>query len=126
MLEEKGRRLLVKAALIEIALGQQPGLFGETYPFDFSETAVTGLRRHKYPFGPLIKLVNAAGLKPSATDDFFLSLQNLSIERLKQKFGEARAQAEELVTQIQTHRAKYVGAPSEVTFSVEEALYGLE
>jgi hypothetical protein len=126
MLQERGRRLLIQAALVEIALGQQPAMLGETYPYEFSETAVTGLRRHKYPFGPLLKLVNAADLRPSPTDDFYVRIQNLRAEHLRQRFGELRDRAGELVTHIQAHRAIRSTAGPLETEAVEEAIYELQ
>ncbi|MCK4316349.1 MAG: hypothetical protein KAX24_11310, partial [Anaerolineae bacterium] len=53
-LEARAARLLLDAALVELALGQQPDLFGqETYPGAFEEAAVIGLKRHGYPWAPL-------------------------------------------------------------------------
>lgn len=97
---EKGRQLLLHAALIEIALGQQPELFGAAYPYEFSETAVTGLKRHKHPYAPLLRLVSPIEARPSPTDPYYLRVQNQSAEALKQKFAALTAQADDLITAI--------------------------
>jgi hypothetical protein len=49
-LQARARRLLLKGALVEIALGQQRTLFSEeNYPYNFDESAIIGLKRHKSP-----------------------------------------------------------------------------
>ncbi|HFE66193.1 MAG TPA: hypothetical protein ENJ93_02935, partial [Chloroflexi bacterium] len=90
VLQAKARRLLEKAALVEIALGQQRSLFeAENYPTSFSETAVSGLKRHKSPWSWL--LVAAAHgdtplPKPQRSDPFFEQIRNDSPEKLKALF----------------------------------------
>lgn len=99
-LEEQGRQLLLKAALIEIALGQKPDLFGESLPWEFSPKAVEGLRRHKFPFAPLLRLVAAHDLDPSPADPYLVSLQGDSPETLRRKFEQLKLQASALVEQL--------------------------
>ena len=89
-------RLLLDAALIEIAIGQQPDLFdGGTYPMAFDEKAVSGLRRHAYPWAPLLRLVwrEMPVRKPRATDSLFVTIQGEPPARLKQRFRRLAAQA---------------------------------
>jgi hypothetical protein len=62
---ERARTVLLHAALVEIALGQQPTLFDEPLPHEFSDQAIVGLGRHKYPFAPLLKLASAGNLNAS-------------------------------------------------------------
>jgi len=46
---------LLEAARLELALGQQRGMFGdETYPAAFDKGAGIGLKRHGYPWAPLL------------------------------------------------------------------------
>ena len=90
VLQAKARRLLEKAALVEIALGQQRSLFeAENYPTSFSETAVIGLKRHKSPWSWLL-VVAAYGdtplPKPQRSDPFFEQIRNDSPEKLKALF----------------------------------------
>ncbi len=99
-LEENGRQLLLHAALIEVALGQRPGMFGETLPWEFTEGAITGLRRHRYPFAPLLTLVDVSDLRPSRTDPYYQQLQNLRAEQLRRMFAEVKGEAQRLVKQL--------------------------
>ncbi|MFC1976108.1 helicase-related protein [Chloroflexota bacterium] len=97
-LQERARQTLLQAALIELAMGQQPDMFAqEVLPMAFTEAAVTGLKRHNYPFAPLLKLVDTAGLRPSPTDPFYVSIQGQSKESLKRQFVVQRDQAARLV-----------------------------
>jgi len=91
----KARSLLLRAALVEIALGQSRELFdGDAYPSEFSEQAVLGLQRHGFPWAPLLKLAYQPGLAPDPSDDFFQKIMGEKREtlvgRLNQLKGEAR------------------------------------
>ena len=97
-LEEQARQTLLQAALLELAMGQQPQLFvGEALPVAFTEEAVTGLKRHGYPFAPLLRLVNVDGLRPSPTDSFYAAVQGKSREALRGRFRALRDKASRLV-----------------------------
>jgi len=97
----QARELLLQAALVEIALGQRPALGEEGgYPAAFHNNAVVGLGRLGYPFGPLLKLVGAAGIEPRPADPFFGAIKNEPNERLRARFGTLRARAASLVTQL--------------------------
>ncbi|MBN1135457.1 MAG: DEAD/DEAH box helicase family protein [Anaerolineae bacterium] len=104
----RAARLLVDAALVELALGQQPTLLEQAeYPAAFDEAAVTGLRRHGYPWAPLLRIVQdylregghrAPPLQaPRPTDPFYLAIQSEPVERLKRHFETLRQRAERLV-----------------------------
>ncbi len=99
-LEERGRQLLLRAALVELALGQRPSMFDQPLPSAFSEQAVVGLKRHKYPFAPLLTLVGVTGLMPSPADPFYVSIQNESDEALRRRFDQLKGRAAELVKQL--------------------------
>jgi superfamily II DNA or RNA helicase len=97
-LEEQVRQTLLRAALAELAMGQQPQLFEkEALPVAFTEEAVTGLKRHGYPFAPLLRLVNVEGLRPSPTDPFYITVQGKSREALKGHFNALRVKTVRLV-----------------------------
>lgn len=97
-LEERGRQVLLQAALVELAMGQQPDLFEqEALPLAFTQAAVTGLKRHAYPFAPLLLLVKVDDLRPSPTDPFYLKIQGESRESLKRQFIVLRNRAAGLV-----------------------------
>jgi len=86
-LEAQAARLLVKAALVELALGQRPELFGDrSYPAAFDKAAVIGLKRHGYPWAPLVKIARPHIQPPRPTDPFYVEIQNESAERLRQRF----------------------------------------
>jgi superfamily II DNA or RNA helicase len=100
-LVERVRQVLLRAALVELALGQRPDLFrGAPLPWEFSEEAVRGLRRHKYPFAPLFHLVETAGLTPLPTDPYFIGCQSESVDVLRRRFEQLRLRAVELVKQL--------------------------
>ncbi|HQE91693.1 MAG TPA: helicase-related protein [Anaerolineae bacterium] len=89
-------RLVLDAALVELALGQQPGLLDQAgYPLAFDATAISGLRRHGYPWAPLLKIAGAhlTGRKPHPTDPFFTQIQGESPEQLKRRFKRLTDQA---------------------------------
>jgi hypothetical protein len=97
VLQAKARRLLEKAALVEIALGRQRSLFeAENYPTSFSETAVIGLRRHKSPWSWLLVAAaygDAPLPKPQRSDPFFEQICNDKPEKLKALFAQLTDEA---------------------------------
>lgn len=104
-LAAQARRLLLDAALIELALGQAPGLFGQSeYPAVFGEQAIQGLRRHRYPWAPLLKLTDTAGLRPNPTDPYYLGIQNQPAENLKRQFVALSEKASRLLKELSTVR----------------------
>ena len=97
-LQARACDVLLQAALVELAMAQQPELFAQTaLPLAFSEAAVTGLRRHGFPFAPLLKLVKTDGLRPSPTDPFYASLQGQPPEALRRRFQALKGEAAHLV-----------------------------
>lgn len=86
---------------MELALGQQPELFGDrSYPAAFDETAVIGLKRHGYPWAPLLKVARDHILSPRPTDPFFLEIQGEPADRLRRRFEALGQRAERLVEEI--------------------------
>jgi superfamily II DNA or RNA helicase len=109
--QEQGREVLVRAALVELAMAQQPELFGEeTLPTAFTEQAILGLRRHGYPFAPLLTLVPLDGTRPSPTDPWYVRIQGRSRESLRGHFSaledKAKGLVERLVEAKKEERAK--------------------
>ncbi len=96
-LEGRARRVLVEAALVEVALGQRPELFGQSYPQSFGPQAVHGLLRHGYPFAPLLRLVGQAGLEARADDPLWADIERLSVEQLRARWRRLIVEAEHLV-----------------------------
>jgi len=100
-LEEQARQVLLQAALVELAMGQQPDLFGgEALPVTFTEEAIIGLKRHGYPFAPLLRLVNVDDLRPSPTDPLYTAMQGRSREALRGRFKALQDKAAQLVTSL--------------------------
>ncbi len=100
-LRAQAARLLLDAALIELALGQQPDLFGEeAYPVAFSKAAVIGLKRHGYPWAPLLKIAQERIQAPRPTDPFFVEVQGQPADRLRQRFGSLTRRAEQLLERM--------------------------
>lgn len=93
----KARRLLVKAALVEIALGQQRDLFTvDVYPTSFDEEAIKGLRRHGMPWRQLLMIGYPATLHPDDSDPYWSAVQHLTSERLKERFQGLATEAKAL------------------------------
>jgi hypothetical protein len=80
----KAQALLLKAAMVEIALGMQPDMFdAESYPASFSEQAVLGLQRHRAPWAALLQKSFETGLSPVESDPYFQKIVGDSRESLK-------------------------------------------
>ncbi len=100
-LEEQGRELLVRAALVELAMAQQTEMFEEqALPTAFTEQAILGLKRHGYPFAPLLTLVPLDGTRPSPTDAWYVHIQGRSRESLQGHFSALEHQAKDLVERL--------------------------
>jgi hypothetical protein len=96
-LRAKAQRLLIKAALVEIALGQEQELFEEAaYPTSFDENAVKGLRRHDVPWTWMLKIGYEPGLRPAATDPYWVDIKILARDKLRERFRALTIQADEL------------------------------
>jgi hypothetical protein len=94
VLKARARELVLQAALVEIALGQRPSLFGEeSYPASFSETAVAGLQRHKSPWSWMLFYSGKPLPRLSESDPFFDQIHNASAEKLKAHFEDLTDQA---------------------------------
>ncbi len=94
----KARFLLLRAALVEIALGQSPNwIDGDVYPSEFNEHAVLGLQRHGYPWAPLLKLAYQPGLAPDPGDDFFAKIASEKREALVGRLNQLKGEAREAV-----------------------------
>ncbi len=101
----RAARLLLDAALVELALGQQPGLFDqEAYPAAFDGAAVIGLKRHGYPWAPLLKIARSCVQSPRPTDAFFVQIQNKAIGWLKRRFETLTQRAARLLQEFSRQR----------------------
>ena len=99
-LEEEGRQLLLRAILIELATARRQELWDEPSSVEFSEDAVLNLRRKRFPFAPLLALVNVEGLRPSPTDPFFLRIQGDTRESLERRMTSLKTQITEVVKEL--------------------------
>jgi len=94
----KARYLLLRAALVEIALGQNPNWIDDAvFPSEFNEQAVLGLQRHGFPWAPLLKLAYQPGLAPDPGDDFFSKIASEKREALIGRLNQLKGEARELV-----------------------------
>ncbi|MBN1262659.1 MAG: DEAD/DEAH box helicase family protein [Anaerolineae bacterium] len=99
----RAARLLLDAALVELALGQQPDLLGEgEYPLAFDEHAVSGLKRHGPPWSGLLKLTwsKMPFRRPRPTDPFFIEIQGHPPDLLRRQFSRFENQARHLIREI--------------------------
>jgi len=101
----KAQRLLIKAAFVEIALGQQRTLFdADVYPASFSEQAVTGLQRHGAPWRTLVHLAFETGLRPQEDDTFYLQIKSDSRESLRARFAQLTNEARQTAARLNAMR----------------------
>ena len=107
-LEERGRDILLRAARVELALGQQSELMGSDYPWEFGPGAIDGLRRHKYPWAPLLQLVEASDLSPAAADAYQQELAGEPPERLRRRFAALADDAKQLLRQLAEPRGEFI------------------
>ena len=96
-LKAKARRLLEKAALVELVLGQQQTLFSdENYPTSFNETAVLGLERHKTPWSWMLVIAAKPLPRLQHTDPFYAQIRNDKHDKLKVCFKQLTEEAQEI------------------------------
>lgn len=97
----RAQRLLVKAALVELALGQQgEWTEKEIYPSAFTEQAILGLRRRKFPWAPLIVLAYEDGMMPQAEDPYYLQIKDSNRESLKGRLAQLTEEARRSVQML--------------------------
>ncbi|MBI3990242.1 MAG: DEAD/DEAH box helicase family protein [candidate division NC10 bacterium] len=109
-LEEEGRQLLLKAALIDLAIARQQELWDEPSPAlslvegsaESSEDAVLNLRRKGFPFAPLLSLVSIEGLRPTPTDPFFVRIQGETRESLDRRMAALKPRIADVVKKLAT------------------------
>jgi superfamily II DNA or RNA helicase len=99
-LQERARDILLRAAHVELALGQQLELMGSDYPWEFGPGAIDGLRRHKYPWAPMLQLVDVSDLSPAAVDAYQQELAGEAPERLRRRFAALTDEANHLLRQL--------------------------
>lgn len=104
-LKERGRRLLLEAAYIDLILSSR----GETSPFPpnmetFSRDAVLALRRRKYPYAPMLHVVGTDRLEPSSTDPLYTELQGSSTDHLHERLREVEFRMKGLLAECPPDR----------------------
>lgn len=93
----KARRLLEQAALVEIALGRQQGLFNtEGFPTSFSEAAVGNLSRHRSPWSWMLYISGSPLPQPSENDSYWATIQNEASNALRNEFAALTAEAKRI------------------------------
>ena len=102
VVQAKARRLLERAALIEITLGQQRSLFeSENYPTGFTQEAVAGLARHGNLWKWLLVVATNKGQlplpEPEVADPFYEQVRNEKTDKLKEMFAQIAGEAKPLV-----------------------------
>ena len=100
MVRARARRLLEQAALVEIALGQQQGLFDHVgYPTDFSQAAVANLQRHRSPWSWVLVACGRPLPEPLPTDPYWGEIRDANRSRLQATFAELTAAARAIAEQ---------------------------
>jgi superfamily II DNA or RNA helicase len=102
-LHESGRQLLLDATYVDLALGRYPALFDKSPNLaGFSEDAVKALKRHGYPFAPLLRLVGTEDVNPSPSDLAWVSVQDASRESLQSRFEAIKRPITDLLYKLQS------------------------
>ncbi len=97
---ERARLLLLRATYVDLAMSSLRGLFDHANLAGFTEEAVLNLRRHGYPFAPLIRMVGTEGIRPSPTDPDWTTLQDASLDNLRKRLEALKRQIEEVLGKI--------------------------
>lgn len=100
-LEERGRRLLMEAALCAIARSQHAPLFDQDSAMvGFDEDTLQRLRRKGYPFAPLFHLIETTGLRPDAADPFWAKISGKSEREIHGIEDAIRREMKELLKRL--------------------------
>jgi len=125
-LAEKARaqRILVKAALVEIALSKQPTLFdADQYPSAFNDQAIKGLQRHGYPWGTLLTLAYEPSLNVDSQDLFYLAIQGKSRESMVGHFTQLTEEAKQNVVVLNAVQIKQDVKTPDIVLEVNQSWY---
>lgn len=94
----KARRILLKAAMLEVALGQKPEIFdSESYPIELNQQAMRGLARHRFPWAALLRLTGEIEIILPESDEYFRQALRDTRETLKGKFSQLTQEARKAV-----------------------------
>jgi superfamily II DNA or RNA helicase len=121
-LQEEGRTILIRAALIELARTQNLDLFAHSASYGFGPEAVRALRRHGAPFKALLTIAGPDGLSAEATDPYYEQIRQESEEGLSRRWETLKRQGQEAVQkyaalmQARGDAAVDAGAPVRVFF----------
>lgn len=95
--KQRAQSVLIKAALVEIALGIQADMFEtETYPTAFNEYTILGLQRHGFPWGALLQLAYDESLTLREDDPYFQQVNGEKKTILKSRLTQLEKDAREL------------------------------
>jgi SOS-response transcriptional repressor LexA len=115
-IEEKGKRILVKSALCDIARSRHATLFDQNLiAADFDEQTILRQGEKGSPLAELLSLINAGGLKPIISDPFWAevngkqekTIRGIEDSLQKEARGLLRAMAE-----LKGKRAEDANAPA--------------
>lgn len=94
----KARRILLKAAMLEVAMGQKPEMFdSESYPMELNQQAIRGLARHRFPWAALVRLAGEPEIAIPENHEYFRQATRDTRESLKGKFDQLTQQARKAI-----------------------------
>lgn len=96
-LEERARQVLLLAAHIELVEGLKPDMFRDIPAPEFSQSAMTRLARHGFPFAGLLRITPLQDLAPNPADQIRAELLTRGPEALRARFELVKTQAGELL-----------------------------
>jgi hypothetical protein len=104
-LEEQAKNILVGAALIDLALQLKEELFFEDFSADSLEQAIRGLRKHKFPFAPLLLNIEMSLSGKPFDYRFFQKIQGEPQKSLEKRFETIKEQATEILGKLSKQRS---------------------
>jgi hypothetical protein len=104
-LKEEARQILIQAALLELAIAQEPNLFSEPFRYGFGPEAVFALKRYGAPYKGLFQIADSDGLIASPTDAFFATVQGQPIHLLHRKRESLKQQGLEILHKVAAMRS---------------------
>ncbi len=101
----KARRILLKAAMLEVAMGQKPEMFdNESYPMELNQQAIQSLARHHFPWAALVRLAGEPDIAIPENDEYFRQASRDTRETLKGKFAQLTQEARKAVLILGKHQ----------------------
>jgi len=99
-LEEEARNILLKAGVVDMMLTQGAPLLPDDLTGVHLEQAILNLRRHRFPFAPLLLKVDTRPLVTVNGDNYYQRIHQEQQTGLERIFGSIKAQAADTLSKL--------------------------